>query len=74
LQESLPAGEILAVRNQRYLDLFINTTESFLVNMEGFMEVIQGEEDHELLGPKLKLIKAEHQLFILTIAQIGLEE
>ena len=45
--------------------------------MEGFLEDLLLEDERyvqELLGSNLNLIKAEHQLFMLTIAQICLKE
>ena len=48
-----------------------------MLGLEGFLEALLLEDEryvHELLGLKLILVKAEHQLFMLTIAQICLKE
>ena len=71
-------NSLLERQNKRHLDVFMSTGESFLASLEAFLEVLQYEDDEryiaEMLGPKVKLIKAEHQLFILTLAQICLKE
>mgnify|MGYP007004946535 CR=1 FL=1 len=57
--------------------MFMSIGESFLGSLEEFLQVLQSEDDEryllDMLGPKVKLINAEHQLFVLTIAQICLK-
>lgn len=64
----------LEQHNKRFLNVFMSISESYLQNVEEFLQMLQSEDDEryllDLLGPKVKLITAEHSLFVLTLAQI----
>ena len=71
---------MIQTRNIRYLELFFDSVDGFLDNIQGFIELFYEEDQQnaaslqEIFGSKLSLIKAEHQLFVLTLAQICLKE
>ena len=60
-------------KNLSKLTQFVKTAGCFIGNIEGFLEAIKTEEESsrlELMGVKLKAIKAQHQFIFITLAQL----
>ena len=67
--------EIFELCNQRSLEIFLQTIECLLEATQSLLSSLKEDPDTDVIeqfGHKLKLIKAETQVFILTLAQIQL--